>query len=79
MAIACRWLARGEAFHPRRIHALIAEMVLVVFGVIGELSAVSLVIPKALFLIPLTRFPGFVWMIVAGFTLPASPSDHENE
>jgi hypothetical protein len=54
-------------------------MVLVVFGVIGELGAVSLVIPKALFLIPLTRFPGFVWMIVAGFTLPASPSDHENE
>lgn len=39
-------------------------------GVIGELSAFSLVIPKALFLIPLTRFPSFVWLIAAGFWLP---------
>jgi hypothetical protein len=39
-------------------------------GVIGELSWFSLVIPKALFLIPLTRFPGFIWMIAAGFALP---------
>lgn len=38
-------------------------------GVIGELSALSLVIPKALFLIPLTRFPGFIWLIGAGFCL----------
>jgi hypothetical protein len=47
---------------------------LVVFGlvlaVIGELSALSLVIPKALFLIPLTRFPAFIWLIGAGFALP---------
>jgi hypothetical protein len=47
---------------------------LVVFGlvlaVIGELSALSLVIPNALFLIPLTRFPGFIWLIAAGFALP---------
>jgi hypothetical protein len=47
---------------------------LVVFGlvlaVMGELSALSLVIPKALFLIPLTRFPGFIWLISAGFALP---------
>jgi hypothetical protein len=41
-----------------------------VLAVIGELSALSLVIPKALFLIPLTRFPGFVWLIAAGFALP---------
>jgi hypothetical protein len=47
---------------------------LVVFGivlaVIGELSALSLIIPNALFLIPLTRFPGFIWLIAAGFALP---------
>src|SRR6267378_7571165 len=47
---------------------------LVVFGlmlaVIGELSALALVVPNALFLIPLTRFPGFVWLIAAGFALP---------
>ena len=42
-------------------------------GIIGELSALTLVIPQALFLIPLTRFPGFVWLIAAGFALPASP------
>jgi hypothetical protein len=50
---------------------------LVVFGfalgIIGELSALNLIIPQALFLIPLTRFPGFVWLIAAGFALPASP------
>jgi hypothetical protein len=49
---------------------------LVVFGfalgMIGELSALNLVIPQALFLIPLTRFPGFIWLIAAGFILPAS-------
>jgi hypothetical protein len=49
---------------------------LVVFGfalgVMGELSALSLVIPKAVFLIPLTRFPGFIWLIAAGFALPKS-------
>jgi hypothetical protein len=42
-------------------------------GIIGELSAFNLVIPQVLFLIPLTRFPGFVWLIAAGFALPASP------
>ena len=41
-----------------------------VLAVIGELSALSLVIPKLLFLIPLTRFPSFIWLILAGFKLP---------
>jgi hypothetical protein len=48
---------------------------LVAFGlalaVIGELSALSLVLPQLIFLIPLTRFPSFVWLIVAGFKLPS--------
>ena len=43
-------------------------------GIIGELSALSLVIPQALFLIPLTRFPGFIWLIAAGFALPKTVS-----
>jgi len=48
---------------------------LVVFGIvlaaIGELSALSLVVPQnSIFLIPLTRFPAFVWLIAAGFALP---------
>jgi hypothetical protein len=36
----------------------------------GEVSWVSLVLPKAIFLIPLVRFPGFIWLIAAGFALP---------
>lgn len=47
---------------------------LVVFGLLlavcGELSWLSLVFPKLLFFIPLTRFPGFIWLIIAGFMLP---------
>lgn len=47
---------------------------LVAFGIFiavcGELSWFSLIFPKLLFLIPLTRFPGFIWLIVAGFMLP---------
>ena len=40
-------------------------------GVIGELSFFTLAIPSAVFLIPLTRFPSFVWLIFAGFKLPS--------
>lgn len=36
----------------------------------GVLSWLSIVFPLAMFLIPLTRFPGFVWMIAVGFALP---------
>ena len=47
---------------------------LVVFGLAiglcGELSWLSLVFPQAIYLIPLTRFPGFIWLILAGFMLP---------
>jgi hypothetical protein len=41
-------------------------------AVIGELSVLSLLIPKLLLLIPLTRFPSFIWLILAGFKLPAT-------
>jgi hypothetical protein len=47
---------------------------MVIFGMLlaicGELSWLSLVFPKLLYMIPLTRFPGFIWMIIAGFLLP---------
>jgi hypothetical protein len=39
-------------------------------AVCGELSWLSLEFPQAMALIPLTRFPGFVWMIAVGFALP---------
>lgn len=47
---------------------------IVAFGLLlaiaGELSWLNLVFPKALFLIPLVRFLGFIWLIAAGFMLP---------
>lgn len=42
----------------------------IALGVCGELSWLNLIYPKALFLIPLTRFPGFIWLIAAGILLP---------
>jgi hypothetical protein len=39
-------------------------------AVCGELSWFSLVFPQLVFFIPLTRFPGFIWLIAAGFMLP---------
>jgi hypothetical protein len=43
-----------------------------VLALAGELSWFNMIMPKSLFLIPLTRFPGFVWLIAAGFALPNS-------
>jgi hypothetical protein len=47
---------------------------LLVFGLVlavaGELSWLNLFFPKALFLVPLVRFPGFIWLIATGFLLP---------
>jgi hypothetical protein len=43
-----------------------------VLAVCGELSWLNIEFPQALFLIPLTRFPGFLWMIALGFALPTS-------
>jgi len=42
----------------------------IILAIFGELSWISLVFPKTLFLIPLTRFPGFIWLICAGSLLP---------
>jgi hypothetical protein len=41
-----------------------------VLAVCGELSSFNLIMPGALFLIPLVRFPSFVWLIAVGFKLP---------
>src|SRR5438067_371827 len=46
----------------------------------GELSWLNLpFFPKFLFLIPLTRFPGFIWLIAAGFAMPVSRSGVPDE
>ena len=43
-----------------------------VLAACGELSWLNLEFPGAVFLVPLTRFPGFIWMIAVGFALPAT-------
>jgi hypothetical protein len=39
-------------------------------ALVGELSWLSMMIPKAGILIPLARWPGFIWLIAVGFALP---------
>jgi hypothetical protein len=41
----------------------------------GELSAFHLISPQLLFLIPLTRFPGFIWIIAVAFALPRTRNE----
>jgi hypothetical protein len=55
---------------------------IVVLGLVlaaaGELSWFHLISPRLLFLVPLVRFPGFIWLIAVGFALPKirlSPSE----
>jgi hypothetical protein len=43
-----------------------------VIAAIGVLSWFDILVPQALPLIPLTRFPGFLWIIAAGFLLPGT-------
>jgi hypothetical protein len=46
----------------------------IALAICGELSWINLMVPAALPLVPLTRFPGFVWMIAVGFALPNTRS-----
>jgi hypothetical protein len=41
-----------------------------VLAAVAELSWLCLVLPPASYLLPLARFPGFAWLIVAGALLP---------
>jgi hypothetical protein len=43
-----------------------------VIALTGELSWLDILFPKALLLIPLTRFPGFAWLIATGILLPSA-------
>ena len=43
-----------------------------VLAAAGELSVFYFLNPKLLFLIPLTRFPGFIWIVAVGFAMPNS-------
>jgi len=39
-------------------------------ALVGELSWLSMIVPRAGILIPLARWPGFFWLVAAGFTMP---------
>jgi hypothetical protein len=63
---------------PAAVGKLLANWIIgfgLALSAIGELSALSLLFSQALFLVPLTRFPGFIWLIAAGLSLPKSKSD----
>ena len=45
-------------------------------AVCGEISVFHLISPQLLFLIPLVRFPGFIWIIAVGFALPNHRQEH---
>ena len=44
----------------------------ITIAICGGLSWLYLMVPEALPLVPLARFPGFVWLIAIGFVLPDS-------
>jgi len=47
----------------------------IVLAVVGEVSGLYMLFPALLFAIPLTRFPGFAWLILVGFKLPKTKSE----
>ena len=58
---------------PAAVLKLLPKWIVVlglVLALAGELSWLNLVFPQVLFLIPLVRFPGFLWLIATGFALP---------
>lgn len=62
------------------IYRLLPKWIVVlgfVVAVFGVLSWFEILTVRALPLIPLNRFPGFVWMIAAGFALPRTTSRKE--
>jgi hypothetical protein len=42
----------------------------IALGITGQLSLLSLIVPWSIYFVPLTRFPGFAWLILCGLKLP---------
>jgi hypothetical protein len=42
----------------------------ITLALLGQLSLLSLLSPRAMYFVPLTRLPGFLWLIVCGLKLP---------
>jgi len=55
------------------LHRLLPKWLMwsgLVLALIAELSTLSLRVPQASYLLPLARFPGFLWLAAAGALLP---------
>jgi hypothetical protein len=50
-----------------------------VLAAIAELSSLSLIVTPAVFLLPVARFLGFVWIIATGFLLPRSRAEAQKK
>jgi hypothetical protein len=50
-----------------------------IVAAIAELSSLSLVLPMAAILLPLGRFPAFIWLIGTGFSMPKSRRNRDGE
>ncbi len=64
---------------PALLHKLLPKWICIlgiILAVSGELSWFHLISPAVLFLIPLTRFPGFIWLIAVAFALPRTMPFH---
>jgi hypothetical protein len=62
---------------PAAFMRLISKWIVVLgmaVAICGELSWLYMMVPGALPLVPLARFPGFVWIIAVGLALPSSAS-----
>lgn len=60
---------------PAAVMRLVPKWIVVLgvaVAICGELSWLYLMLPDALPLVPLARFPGFVWLIAVGVALPTS-------
>jgi hypothetical protein len=49
-----------------------------VIAAVAELSSLTIATPAAAYLLPAARFPGFVWLIVVGATLPVARRDRRH-
>src|SRR5215470_9546067 len=50
-----------------------------VLAAVAELSSLSLIVPPAVYLLPVARFLGFVWIISTGFLLPRSRAEAQKQ
>jgi hypothetical protein len=64
---------------PAAVMKLVPKWIVVLglaVAICGELSWLFFMIPGALPLVPLTRFPGFVWVLAIGLALPATRAEN---